>query len=70
MRQNMRLHEITKIDEIGLDIARDILKSLGKAVRRKSQSQIDKIKKEPKRDNQTGRTGGSDDYDYIIKKYK
>ena len=66
----MRLHEITQLDEIGLDIARDILKSLGKAVRRRSQSQIDKVRQVPKSDNQTGRTGGSDDYDYIIKKYK
>ena len=66
----MRLHEITQLDEIGLDIARDILKSLGKAVRRRSQSQIDKVRQAPKSDNQTGRTGGSDDYDYIIKKHK
>ena len=66
----MRLHEITQLDEIGFDIARDILKSLGKAVRRRSQSQIDKVRQAPESDNQTGRTGGSDDYDYIIKKYK
>ena len=65
----MRLHEITQLDEIGLDIARDILKSLGKAVRRRSQSQIDKVRQLPKSDNQT-RNGGSDDYDHIIKKYK
>lgn len=71
----MKLNEITQVDEIWTDLARDLGKNLGRWLSRQSQSRISQVKKDHKnkssRDNRSHRrTGGSDDYDHIIKKYK
>tara|TARA_Y100000114_G_scaffold147282_1_gene158895 strand:- start:583 stop:804 length:222 start_codon:yes stop_codon:yes gene_type:complete len=71
----MRLDEIASINEIWTDIARDLGRNLGRWLSRQSQSRINQIKKDQKKkspqDNRSKkRSGGSDEYDYIIKKYR
>jgi len=71
----MRLDEITQVNEIWTDLARDLGKNLGRWLSRQSQSRISQLRKDQKtktpQDNRPRRrTSGSDDYDHIIKKYK
>lgn len=65
-----------KLNEFLDDLAIDLLKSAGKGIGRLSRSRIDDFRKDNEddkdNDNSTKRiksSGGSDDYDHIIKKH-
>lgn len=64
-----------KLNEFLDDIAIDLLKSAGKGIGRLSRSRIDDFRKDKEDDNDDNttknikRSGGSDDYDHIIKKH-
>ena len=64
-----------KLNEFLDDLAIDLLKSAGKGIGRLSRSRIDDFRKDKEDDNDDNttknikRSGGSDDYDHIIKKH-
>lgn len=74
MEDSVTNEEQQEMNEIWTDLASDALKGIGRWIGGKSRSQIDDIRKDNKKkstkDNSTKRTGGSDDYDHIINKYR
>lgn len=72
MEDSVTNEEQQEMNEIWTDLASDALKGIGRWIGGKSRSQIDDVRKKKKstRDNSTKRTGGSDDYDHIINKYR
>lgn len=74
MTDSITNEERQEMNEFWADIAHDTIKSIGRWIGGKSRSRIDDIRKDNKeksrRDNSTKRSGGSDDYDHIINKYR